>query len=87
MPVLQGGEELIKARDASRFHELAAAVKPGLGRDPIRAAFKDRGQRHAQQVSVGQGRAVLEQVHQRVLLGRVQGRPFPVIFINYHAID
>ena len=77
LPVLQGGEELIKARDARRFHELAPALKPGLGRDPIRAAFKDRGQQPAQQVSVGPGRAWLEQVHPLVLLGLAQGRPFP----------
>src|SRR5512143_1775934 len=77
LPALQGGEELIKAGDARRFHELAPALKPGLGRDPIRAAFKERCQRHAQQVSLGQGRALLKQIHQLVLLGLVQRCPFP----------
>ncbi len=77
LPVLQGGEELIKAPNASRFHEIAPALKPGLGRDPIRTAFKDRCQRHAQQVSVGHGRTLLKQVHPLVLLGLAQGCPFP----------
>ena len=77
LPVLQHREEPLKAGESGRFDEFAPALKPGLGGDPIRSAFTARGQRRAQQVNAGQGWALLEQGYQLVLLGQVQGRPFP----------
>ena len=75
LPVVQGGEEFIKASQTCGFDLLAPAPKSGLCGGAIGRVFKDSRQRGAQEVGTHQRRGLLEQFEQLPLLGWGQGGP------------